>query len=390
LLTKTQALNCLSIGAKDIPICLIVNGNVAQFATLLKSIYPDKQVQDLADTISGKHKPLIVVWITGFKPRGDDSRPDRGLVPLARMLFGNDLEIMTIVYGPAKPSTWKKLKDTPKALVNENGLWQAILNLSDYVLADSATSKDGALCLSTRRNTDRTNNKITFQAANTNISFSEHDVDTAIHSLFTNTVSAETAFPSDNVKIYESMCNPPGGDWSGISFFDTANQAATTPTEYRWTSLPRVSDIQAKRPDHVIQLNTAGKLYFIVIESKLNAGDLEADIGERLAAYLDELFKIAPTAQKAPSADWRLNDDTRIPVPEYITVSGGAFCHKEREKLAEILLDKKLDFILSFEFKHPPETSVLHIYRAEKAVFLTDILSRLSEKFGSGIKVQIH
>jgi hypothetical protein len=382
LLSKTQTLNCLSIGAKDIPICLIVNGNVAQFAALVKSLYPDQTVQGLADTIADKGKPLIVVWITGFKPHGDDSRPDRGLVPLARMLFGNDIEILTIVYGPAKPSTWKKLKNTPQSLINENGLWQAILNLSDYVIADSATSPYGALGLSTRRTTRRTSTKITLPAAHTTIAFSEHDVDTAIHSLFTNTVCI------DGVRIYESMCNPPGGDWSGISFFDTSN-IASLPTEYRWTSLPRVSSIQAKRPDHVLQIHTEEKLYFMVIESKLNASDLEADIGERLTAYLDELFKIAPTAQKTPSADWRLNNDKRIPIPEYRTISGGAFRYKERENIDAILIDKKLDCILSFEFKHPPEPSVLHIHCAETSAFLPDMLSRLGEKFGSGFKVQI-
>jgi hypothetical protein len=100
LLTKTQELNLLSIGAKEIPICLVANGNIKKFASLLREIYPAVKIKALADKIETKNKPLIIVWVTGFKPRGDDSRPDRGLVPLARMLFGNDIDILTIVYGP--------------------------------------------------------------------------------------------------------------------------------------------------------------------------------------------------------------------------------------------------------------------------------------------------
>ena len=107
LLTKTQELNLLSIGAKEIPICLVANGNIKKFASLLREIYPVVKIKTLADKIETKNKPLIIVWVTGFKPRGDDSRPDRGLVPLARMLFGNDIDILTIVFGPAGKQTWK-------------------------------------------------------------------------------------------------------------------------------------------------------------------------------------------------------------------------------------------------------------------------------------------
>jgi len=95
LLANAQSLDCLSIGAREIPICLIANGNVKKFAGILKKIYPQEAINALAGTIEKKNRPLIVVWITGFKPRGDDSRPDRGLVPLARMLFGNDIDILS-------------------------------------------------------------------------------------------------------------------------------------------------------------------------------------------------------------------------------------------------------------------------------------------------------
>ena len=284
LLTKTQELNLLSIGAKEIPICLVANGNIKKFASLLKEIYPADKIKTLTDKIETKNKPLIIVWVTGFKPRGDDSRPDRGLVPLARMLFGNDIDILTIVFGPAGKQTWKTFKENPAKLVTGNGLWQAVLNLSNYVLADSATSEHGVLTNIITRDLERKSVKVVFNLATPSGAFGEHDVDTAIHTLFSRQMKSN---------IFESMCNPPGGDWSGISYFDFSDK-----TEYRWTSLPRVSATKAKRPDHIIQIHTKKENIFIVIESKNNAKDLDENIGNRLIEYVKALFKIAPTAFK--------------------------------------------------------------------------------------------
>ena len=55
LLAETQSLNCLSIGAKEIPICLIANGNLKKFADLLKKIYPKETISELANTIDKKN-----------------------------------------------------------------------------------------------------------------------------------------------------------------------------------------------------------------------------------------------------------------------------------------------------------------------------------------------
>jgi len=149
------------------------------------------------------------------------------------MLFGNDIDILTIVFGPAGSQTWKTLKENPRKLATENGLWQSILNLSNYVLSDSSTSNYGPLATIIDRDLERKNIKVVFNAAKPMGLFGEHDVDTAIHNMFSKKIDKE---------IFESMCNPPGGDWSGISFFDFSLK-----TEYRWTSLPRVSPTQCKR-----------------------------------------------------------------------------------------------------------------------------------------------
>lgn len=376
LLTKTQKLDCLSIGAKEIPICLVVNGNIKKLAELLKKIYPPEKINELANTIEEKNKPLVVVWITGFKPRGDDSRPDRGLVPLARMLFGNDIDILTIVFGPAVKQTWKTLKDNPTKLATENGLWQAVLNLSNYVLADSKTSGDGILTNIITRDLERKSVRVIFNAAKPNGSFSEHDVDTAIHTLFSRQMSAN---------IFESMCNPPGGDWSGISYWDFSDK-----TEYRWTSLPRVSAIKAKRPDHIIQLHTKREEFFLIIESKNSAKDLEANIGKRLTEYVKALFKIAPTAYKEAKANWKLFGGTKSPLTNSTSFSGSAFCYKNSDEMKAAMKNGKLDFIFAFEFKSDGTATIGHILLSDECKFLRDILTDISSQFSSGLKIKIY
>lgn len=74
--------------------------------------------------------------IKGFKPRGDDNRPDRGILPLAVMLSSTDVEIMTYIYGPVLANNLDLLINTPRRLANANGLWKSILALSNYVALD--------------------------------------------------------------------------------------------------------------------------------------------------------------------------------------------------------------------------------------------------------------
>lgn len=376
LLAETQALNMLSIGAKEIPICLVANGNVKKFTDLLRKLYPKEKINSLADAIEKKNKPLIVVWITGFKPRGDDSRPDRGLVPLARMLFGNDIDILSIVFGPAYKQTWKTLKENPTKLATENGLWQAVLNLSNYVLSDSATSEYGILTNTISRDLERKNVKVVFAAASPNASFGEHDVDTTIHTLFSRQMG---------MGIFESMCNPPGGDWSGISFLDFSNKI-----EYRWTSLPRVSAIKAKRPDHIVQIHTSSNDIFLVIESKNHAKDLDENIGKRLTEYIEVLFKIPPTAHNVLNGNWKLFNGTSTPLKKLVVISGGAFIYNGFDEMKASLKDGKLDFIIAFEFKNDGTQSIGHILLSGESQFLSNILTTIVSQFSRSLKIKIY
>ncbi len=376
LLNKMQELNLLSVGAKEIPICLVANGNINKFASLLKEIYPADKIKTLADKIETKNKPLIVVWVTGFKPRGDDSRPDRGLVPLARMLFGNDIDILTIIFGPAGKQTWKTFKENTPKLATNNGLWQALLNLSNYVLADSATSEFGVLTSIINRNLVRKNVNVVFNAAKPSGTYGEHDVDTAIHTLFSRQQSA---------KIFESMCNPPNGDWSGISYFDFANK-----TEYRWTSLPRVSATKAKRPDHIIQIHTNKEEIFLVIESKNNASDLDENIGNRLTEYVKTLLKIPPTAYKPNRQDWESFRGMKSPLTNFSAYSGGAFVYKNLDEMKSETKDGKLDFALAFEFKNNGTETIVHLLLLDKCKFVYSIFTDIASQFNGSLKIKIY
>ncbi len=374
LLTQTQKLNCLSVGASEIPICLIPTEKLTDFATLIQKIYPKQKA--FHKTLTELGKPLLIVWITGFKPRGDDSRPDRGLVPLARMLFGNSIDILSVVFGPAKPTTWKIFKQSPEKLALDNGLWQAVIGLSNFVFADSPTSEFGELFYEISRQLKRNTKPVIFESASATNKYSEQDTDTAIHSLFSK---------QEKLGIFESMCNPPGGDWSGVSVLDFK-----TLEEYRWTSLPRVSAVEGKRPDHVIQIVTTKELIFLAIESKDNAKDLEKEIGTRLVTYLKELLKVAPTAHKIKAKDWKLYENTKTPITKFKTFSGAAFCFKSVDEIDNEMEKGNLDFVMAFEFKPQKQKSILHLKTTVQSQFLVGLLAEINKQFVSGLKIEIH
>ena len=364
LLTSVLAFGCLTIGAKDLPICIIPDNKRSMFEALLKRLYPK-----MAFTFK-KTKQLAIVWITGFKPHGDDSRPDRGLTPLARMVLGNNTEILTIVYGPAKQSTWQAFIKSPTQIATDNGLWQSILNICDYVLVDSVTCAD-KLFYKTNAKHKENLTPIVFPFHQPNITFSEHDTDSAIHQIFAR---------KEQFGVYESMCNPPGGDWSGISYFESDNK------EYRWTSLPRVSAVGGKRPDHVIQVMGKTKNVFLSIESKLKGKDLEDNIGINLKTYINDLSQNLPTAYRTKKQDWRLFDKTKWNIKQYSIVSIGAFMYLGESDLLKHLQRGKLDIVFAFEFGS--ETS-LHILSNSNGDFVKDLMKQICLNM-NGVIIHIH
>ena len=361
LFETTLSLNCNTLGARDLPFCLLAGQNKELFIKTLKNIY--KKIK-----FTFSQKPLAVIWINGFKPKGDDARPDRGLPPLVKMLLGDSADILTIVFGPGFKSNWEMLKESPDTLANNNGLWQSVLRISDFVLADSATC-DAPIFYTPRKTTNNTEKNIYLKQKNVDFVFSEHDTDTAIHQIFTK---------NSTFRLLECLCNPPGGDWSGISYFDSK-------AEYRWTSLPRVSNAGGKRPDHIFQVKESSKKNILLsIESKKNGSDLENHVGKNLKVYIDDLFMLLPSAYRTEKNDWRLFDQQSLKIEKYQILSVGAFEYKNEDELKKLLNDKELDAVFAFEFG---ETTTFHLLTTSKNI------SNIVKKAASGINgliVKIH
>lgn len=368
--------SAIAVGARGIPICLIPQARVVELGRNLGALYGDALAHDFRNWLSTAKWPLVIVWITGFKPRGDDSRPDRGLVPLARMLFGSEAKILSIVSGPGKPEMWRAFQRDAASLAKSNGLWEAVFNLSDAILADSATLRPNPLAMLTNRSTVVRRTIAAFPAVDSTIAFSEHDVDSALHLLFTRCAGQN---------VFEVMCNPPGGDWSGCTLQDFATGA-----EYRWTSLPRVSGKGGKRPDHVVQIALQrGLTVLVAIESKDAAGKLEDKVGRRMKKYLSDLMRKPPVTSRTANGNWSLHSgEARVPISEIVSV--GAYCWDGLVKLEKSLIDAELDAALAFDFSSGKQATLLHIKASANAGFLVPVIQDAAKHFGGRLKVQVH
>lgn len=379
LITLVKSVGAVSVGANQTPLCLIQNSQRLPFAKSLDQLYKKIDNQEFLKWLSSNNLPLLVVWITGFKPRGDDSRPDRGLVPLARMLFGNEIDILCVVYGPGKKEMWRNLQRTPAKLASQNGLWETIINLGDGVLVDSRTADNNPICLKLQRKSAVYKKDVTFNKAiaDTNFNFSEQDVDTALHVIFTST-NLDT--------VYESMCNPPGGDWSGLSIIDFHTQQ-----QFRWTSLPRVSQSNGKRPDHVIQiLVNEQKSTLLSIESKTKGSALEPTVGTRLNRYTKDLVETLPTINKPHNGQWSLvKKDIGFKAPTSF-LSGGAFCWKDIAEMKDSLRHGNFDIVFGFQFDVIKGKTLLHILPTSRANSIVQIISDMCKQLDGRIIVQIH
>lgn len=289
----------LSVGlaSRDLPFGIIPAESRKKFADEMHRLYPSYDT-DILNRISSNHSDLILCIMKGFKPRGDDNRSDRGILPLVAMLSSTDIEVMTYIYGPIIEYNLNTLVKDPMRLANSNGLWKSILSLSNYVALDvpvlSEDSSDAEVLLDTSALKEYYTAQAPHEGGLTRDEFSsipqsfhEDDVDTGIHFLFSHLLK-EVCF--------EGMCNPPGGDWSGLSIlYDNY--------EVRWLSLPRVSEeVNGKRPDHVLELfGLFDCPVLLSIESKERSFDLEPDVGEELVNYIRHLMDYIPNVERFAS-----------------------------------------------------------------------------------------
>ncbi len=363
----------VAVGSSSVPICLLGAEGRGHLAASLESIYGTRLGADLPRWLRSSRKPLVIVWICGFKPRGDDSRPDRGLLPMAHMVFGgSDVDYLSVIYGPAPAASWGRLMTDAPGLAMANGLWETVIGLSDAVLADSSTATalpQIGIVLGARH----VRGAAAMVAHSSVPPFGEHDIDSVLHTLFSNTPH-----------MYESMCNPPGGDWSGIKYREHAGAPA-----HRWSSLPRVTAADEKRPDHVAVVFGLSPV-LVAIESKERGSSLERSIGPRLAKYVTSLLTWAPNGVDATGrGSWSSYSGGPIrPIPSVIT--GAAVPYTGETKLADLLDYGTLDFAIGCEFLPDVERVIVHVVARPSGALICDVLPLLTDHFAGHVVVEVH
>lgn len=331
-----------------LPICLFDKEKRQVFLSYLNNMYPCLD-DDFVKWLE-KKESLAVCWITGFKPRGDDSRPDRGLPPFARMIIGSNHDLLSIVYGPASSSTWEILEKEPSSLSKRNGLWKAILEISNAVLIESATDNKitrkgyiGLQCKKEISSVVPSSPRVPPEP----VRFGENDVDTVIHVLLSRLCGDD---------VFESMCNPPGGDWSGMSILSEDK-------EYRWVSLPRVSGRNTKRPDHIFQIFLQNERPIILsIESKTSPQKLEKNMGPCLIAYVYYLLDGRASIERPKEdSDWS-HSEKQLILSEYQFATAGAFLNRGSERNLVGVNKSKTDLNFSVDFSENGEKCTVSIY----------------------------
>ena len=366
----------IGLTSTKLPMCVVASNERPAFAARVSALYrnlPHGFVQWLK-----RSEHLVICWVMGFKPRGNDARPDRGLPPLTRMLIGTDHDLLTVVYGPAPAASWLMLRDDPATLAQRNGLWEAILAVSNALLVDTATDEvttHGFL----RSHWDAAIPKPTSRSILVNpipTRVGENDVDTVLHTLLSRYAGPE---------VFEGMCNPPGGDWSGVSL-----QPADRSIELRWISLPRVSGADTKRPDHVFQLfGIASHPIILSVESKETSNSVESSIGPRLSAYIGNLIASPASIERDdPSQPWRHSTHYLNPTG-FIFSSAVAFISDSESQIASVIKKAKADVVLAFSFQANSELcEVRFIPISEIGRIISDYAAQI-ELSKTGVSVRV-
>lgn len=341
----------LSIGltSSNLPMCLISPENRGILTQEIARLH--KEISSEFLEWLRNQGPLVICWVMGFKPRGEDARPDRGLPPFARMLAGPDADMLTVVYGPAPVAHWSLLLENPQDLASQNGLWEAIQVTSDAILVDSATDSvttHGFL----RAHWEGSGRSVSAESILVTPRperIGEHDVDTVIHTVFARLGATQ---------VFEGLCNPPGGDWSGISLLTLDKRK-----ELRWLSLPRVSGSDAKRPDHVLQLFDIGRVPIILaIESKETTNSLETRIGPRLKSYMSRLLDSPASIERDRVAASWTHSDKKLETRDFQLASAGAFLLGDASGVLRARRRAEADLQIGLRFSPDQSLCEIHIF----------------------------
>jgi hypothetical protein len=292
-------------------------------------------------------------------------------MPLGRMLAGPNEVVITFLWGPAKEAMLKKLASNYKEAAANNGLIEAAVAVSDFVFVDSINHPpfliDSRKTKSVRKQLPQMSNTLTAPDIN------EHEVDSIIHFFSTQPHRDE---------YFEGMCNPPGGDWSGISL------QLSDRSEIRWTSLPRVSSSSAKRPDHVIQFRLPNLEFILAVESKLTASKMDVGVGPDLVRYLSDLAQVAPNVKRKTLKDvWdssKVETKFKLNIPIY---SAATFRLTKKSEMKYVLTSSEANLVIGLEFEYAKNLVSVHLLAQKGFEFLVDAFAALVESSNFAVKV---
>lgn len=332
------------VTSTNLPISIFQEAARESFSVFLRQTYPHVS-QDFLDFVGKSNGPLAVAWIAGFKPRGDDARPDRGLSPLLRMTVGSKCDVISVVYGPAPKAAVDLLKINQVELGRRNGLWESIIKTTDGIIVDCKHNNidSSTFVLTTRKTQAQSQSNHTYTKSLKIQTYGEQDVDTSIHIIFTK------LFP---VQTFEGLCNPPGGDWSGISL-----KADSSSEEYRWLTLPRVTATDQKRPDHIFQ-TFDGKKYIVIVESKETIRQIEDNIGPRLIRYVKELTNSVPDIVRSSRSELWAHSRQRLDTNEFEFVSIASGVLSNSTTLQEVAVRGSVDLAIGFKFNDSNDVEI--------------------------------
>jgi hypothetical protein len=369
--------NCaIGLTSASLPMCIVPSDNRDSFASQVSALYKNLPANFIKWLTRKEH--LVICWVMGFKPLGDDARPDRGLPALTRMLIGHEHDLLTVVYGPAPKATWAILKKDPVILSKQNGLWEAIFAASDALLIDSATDRvtSHGFLRPYWETASQKNNKSSIFVQPRPTQCGENDVDTVLHILLA--CHAGTDF-------FEGMCNPPGGDWSGVSL-----QSPNRSLELRWLSLPRVSGKDTKRPDHVLQIFGISPLPVILsVESKENSAAIEERIGPRLSAYISNLIASPASIERDKRSTLWHHSTTILNPTNFHFASAVAFIPDKKFHIKSIITKTNADLILEFTFEPSGKScEILFTPTSKIGSLIATHISKIN-LVGTGISIRV-
>jgi hypothetical protein len=185
--------------------------------------------------------------------------------------------------------------------------------------------------------------------------------------------------------FFEGLCNPPGGNWSGISLYNF-----NTGLETRWVSLPRVSGKEAKRPDHLFQIMVSKEeSNILTIESKDTSSSVEENIGNRLKRYILELVRKGPNISRTKeSENWQVYSEEYLP-PKINIYSVAAFRLVSIAELELISNKSGADCVIGVEFLDKGVVR-LHILLKDNCKWLATFLLGRVRHFNSWLEIKIH